>query len=123
MVGASYSQLTASPQCDFAIGEVSFEDQGRARVMGVDQGLLRIYGERGTGRLLGAEMIGPSAEHLAHLLAWAIEADLTTSQALQMPFYHPVVEEGVRTALRELAAALETESHPAMRSLECADAE
>jgi len=24
-----------------------------------------------------------------------------------MPFYHPVVEEGVRTALRDLAAAIE----------------
>ena len=27
---------------------------------------------------------------------------LTVEQALEMPFYHPVKEEGVRTALRDL---------------------
>jgi dihydrolipoamide dehydrogenase len=35
---------------------------------------------------------------------------------LEMPFYHPVVEEGVRAALRELAANLakgESETDPA----------
>jgi dihydrolipoamide dehydrogenase len=28
---------------------------------------------------------------------------LTVDQMLEMPFYHPVIEEGVRTALRDLA--------------------
>jgi dihydrolipoamide dehydrogenase len=27
---------------------------------------------------------------------------------LEMPFYHPVVEEGLRTALRDAAAALQS---------------
>ncbi len=31
---------------------------------------------------------------------------LTVDQMLEMPFYHPVIEEGVRTALRDLAANL-----------------
>ena len=31
---------------------------------------------------------------------------MTVQRALQMPFYHPVVEEGLRTALRDLAAKL-----------------
>ena len=53
------------------------------------------------GRLLGAEMIGPDAEHIGHLLAWAVQAGFTVGQALAMPFYHPVVEEGLRTALRD----------------------
>ncbi len=123
MVGASYADLTKDPARAFAVGEVSFEDQGRARVMGVNRGLLRVYGERGTGRLLGAEMIAPAAEHLAHLLSWAIEAGLTTREILQMPFYHPVIEEGVRTAFRDLAAALDTAASPALRCLECAEAE
>ena len=58
------------------------------------------------GTLLGAEMFGPSVEHTAHLLAWAIGSRLTVTEALRMPFYHPVVEEGIRTALRELAHAI-----------------
>ena len=31
---------------------------------------------------------------------------MTVDQMLSMPFYHPVVEEGLRTALRDLAAKL-----------------
>ena len=57
-------------------------------------------------QLLGAELLGPSVEHTAHLLAWAIQAGVTVSEALRMPFYHPVVEEGIRTALRDLANTL-----------------
>ncbi len=84
------------------VGEVSYADQGRARVMNRNKGHVRIYGEAGTGRITGAEMIGPSVEHTAHLLAWGIQKGLTVAEALQMPFYHPVVEEGIRTALRDL---------------------
>jgi dihydrolipoamide dehydrogenase len=35
-----------------------------------------------------------------------VQSRLTVEQMLEMPFYHPVVEEGVRTALRDLAANL-----------------
>ncbi len=37
-----------------------------------NKGLLRVYGEQGTGLFLGAEMVGPAAEHIAHLLSWAV---------------------------------------------------
>jgi dihydrolipoamide dehydrogenase len=32
---------------------------------------------------------------------------MTVARMLEMPFYHPVVEEGLRTALRDAAAKLE----------------
>ena len=86
-------------QC--AVGRVSFESQGRSRVIGENQGALHIYADRGSGRLLGAQMAGPRAEHLAHLLAWALQNEMTISQMLRMPFYHPVIEEGIRTALKD----------------------
>jgi dihydrolipoamide dehydrogenase len=62
--------------------------------------------KRVPGRLLGCEMMGPDVEHLAHLLAWAMQSGMTVQRALEMPFYHPVVEEGLRTALRDAAAKL-----------------
>ncbi len=68
MVGASFAELSER-SCDFATGEVDFAEQGRARVLRQNRGLLRVYGERATGRLLGAEMVAPRGEHLAHLLA------------------------------------------------------
>lgn len=118
MAGECWRGLTNSGVA-FETGEVSFEDQGRARVMGTNKGLLRVYGERGTGRLLGAEMIAPEAEHLAHLLAWSIESRLTVDDALRRPFYHPVVEEGVRTALRNLNHALGFGPHPPLNCIDC----
>jgi dihydrolipoamide dehydrogenase len=91
----------------FVTGEVSFENQGRSRVMLRNRGLLHVYADVASGRFLGAEMIGPDAEHLAHLLAWANQLELTVAQILELPFYHPVVEEGLRTALRDAQAKLD----------------
>jgi dihydrolipoamide dehydrogenase len=87
-------------------GQVSFEDQGRSRILLRNKGLLNVYGDIATGRLLGAEMIGPAAEHIGHLLAWSLQNQMTIEEMLQMPFYHPVIEEGLRTALRDLDAKL-----------------
>ena len=89
-----------------AVGTVSFAAQGRAVVDNVNEGILRVYGDCRTSRLIGAEMLAPQAEHLAHLLAWAIQAELTIDEILAMPVYHPVLEEGMRTALRDLAKQL-----------------
>ena len=38
-------------------------------------------------------MIGTRGEHLAHLLAWAIQRGETADSLLELPFYHPVVDE------------------------------
>jgi dihydrolipoamide dehydrogenase len=86
----------------FETGTASFEDQGRSRVMAQNRGLIAVYGEVGTGRFLGAEMTGPAAEHIGHLLAWALQQQQTVLQMIASPFYHPTVEEGLRTALRDL---------------------
>ncbi|MDA7745790.1 dihydrolipoyl dehydrogenase [Psychromonas sp.] len=121
MVGLSYKQVSekfAGCGC-FETGSVSFENQGRSRVMLKNKGLLNLYGEQGTGRFLGAEIIGPQAEHLAHLLAWAHQNRMTISQMLDMPFYHPVIEEGVRTALRDLNAKLKLGSAMISECMEC----
>lgn len=94
---------------DVAVGETRFERQGRARILAENSGILRIYGDANDGRLLGAELAAPQGEHLAHLLAWAIEKEATVFELLQMPFYHPVVEEGLRSALRALSEHVRTQ--------------
>ena len=121
MVGSTFRELSQKfSACGcFEIGEVSFENQGRSRVMLKNKGILRVYGEQGTGRFLGAEMMGPSAEHIAHLLAWAHQQQMTINQMLDMPFYHPVIEEGLRTALRDLQSKLKLGTDDAERFLRC----
>lgn len=87
-------------------GEVQFKHQGRAVAGQRNKGILRLYAEPESGRLLGAEMCSPAAEHMAHLLALAMERSLTVHDMLRLPFYHPVLEEGLRTALRDLSRQL-----------------
>jgi dihydrolipoamide dehydrogenase len=103
IVGGGYHSLTPGT---FVAGQVSFEDQGRSRILLRNKGLLNVYAETATGRFLGAEMLAPAAEHLAHLLSWALQNEMSVARMLAMPFYHPVIEEGLRTALRDLDSKL-----------------
>ena len=103
MVGKRLADLDSAHT---VTGTVSFENQGRARAAQRNRGALHVYADRATGRLQGAEMCAPAAEHLAHLLALAVQQKLTVHQLLGMPFYHPVLEEGLRTALRDAARQL-----------------
>lgn len=110
-VGNGFRNL---PARGVVCGQVSFANQGRSRVMLKNAGLLRVYACVPDGRFLGAEMAGPAMEHIAHLLAWSLQQGLTIAQMLDMPFYHPVIEEGLRTALRDCAKNL------AVAQLDCA---
>ena len=117
--GQSFKELSDAG-IEFASGEIDWSDQGRATVMMVNRGITRVYGDMSTGRLLGAEMIGPAAEHMAHLLAWAIESDAEVTDLLSRPFYHPCIEEGIRTALRQLAHRMGRSSEELVpRCLDC----
>lgn len=118
VVGVGHEELLRR-QCQFATGAVDFGAQGRSRVMRRNRGLLHVYAEVGSGRFLGAEMIAPAGEHLAHLLAWACHADLSVDDMLAAPFYHPVIEEGVRTALRDLAHRLRMGPAPVPHCMDC----
>lgn len=99
IAGKSYQQLE-SEQHKFVTGQSSYEKQGRALVLGKNQGAIEVYVDVQTGQLLGAELFLTECEHLAHLLAWMIDEQLTVDAILQKPFYHPTLEEGLRTALK-----------------------
>jgi dihydrolipoamide dehydrogenase len=103
---------------DMVIGRADFTDQSRALIEGKNSGLLHVYVEKTTARLLGGEMAIPEAEHLAQILAVAVQEKLTVHEALMMPFYHPTVEEGLRSALRDAALQL-VDTHPAEEMALC----
>ena len=93
-------------EADGAItGSSDYSDQGRARVDGRNEGVLTLYAAAPDGRLIGADLIAPAGDHLAHIVAWAIEQGMTASEVLAMPFYHPTIEEGLKDALRTICAA------------------
>jgi dihydrolipoamide dehydrogenase len=95
-VGKQYSEL--SPD-SFAVGIGNYRGQGRAVVNDVDLGLIHIYVDKGSRKILGAEMAAPAGEHLSHLIASFIHNQMTVDDAFKLPYYHPTFEEGVSSAL------------------------
>ncbi|WJH38494.1 dihydrolipoyl dehydrogenase (plasmid) [Aliirhizobium terrae] len=91
---------------DSIVGETDFSDQGRAKVDGRNAGLVRLYADK-SGKLTGGTLAAPEAEHLAHLIAWAIEHGQTAMHLLELPIYHPTYEEGLRTALRQICQRID----------------
>jgi len=90
-----------------AVGLFDMAMSGRAIIMDGAHGLLRVYGEKSDGRLLGATFFGPGAEHLGHQFAWALERELSVFDMIAMPYYHPVIEEAFQNALVSLAEQVE----------------
>ncbi len=105
-----------------AVGEIRFAPVGRALIMGKNRGVLRVYADRRSGRLLGSEMIGPKGENLAHLLCWCIAQGLSVGDLLRMPFYHPVIEEALQAALYDLYRKVDAKNSGGLTELAPLDA-
>lgn len=99
--GQSHQALTKA-NTPFVCAQVTYNKQGRATIQAKNHGAIELYGCPTSHKLLGAELLVHEAEHLAHLLTWSIQQGLTVTELLAMPFYHPVLEEGLRTALVRL---------------------
>jgi dihydrolipoamide dehydrogenase len=99
------AMVGANPSDAMVIGSASYADQGRAKVEALNSGLVRIYADRNSGALVGATLFGPGMDHIAHLLAFAIERGEPAGALLQLPMYHPTFEEGLKRALREVCEA------------------
>lgn len=98
IAGLSHKQLLQK-HILFVTGKASYARQGRALVLGKNKGAIEVYIDVQSRKLLGAELFVESAEHMAHLLSWLIAEGLTVDEILAKPFYHPTLEEGLRTAL------------------------
>jgi dihydrolipoamide dehydrogenase len=114
LVGSRYRDLDLSRT---AIGEVKLAPVGRAMIMGQNRGVIRVYADKQSGIVVGSEMITPRGENLAHLLNWTITQALSVGQLLQMPFYHPVIEEALQSALNNLYAQVEKQNPGPVKEL------
>jgi dihydrolipoamide dehydrogenase len=102
--GCGYDDLDLA---ESVVVEFNLErNNGRAIVMGEDRGMISLYADKASKRLVGGELMMPEAEHLAHLLAWAVEQEMDVLQLVRMPYYHPVLEEAVESAIQLLAKEL-----------------
>jgi dihydrolipoamide dehydrogenase len=104
ITGTSWAELDHEAT---AVGEIRFGPVGRALIMGKNKGILRVYADKATGKILGAAMVAPRGENLAHLLAWSIHQALTAADLLKMPYYHPAIEEALQAALQDLVRKID----------------
>jgi dihydrolipoamide dehydrogenase len=104
MVGKTMAELEGT---DYVIGSMNVAGLGRALIMTKNKGLIHLYCDKKDGKLLGAVLCIARGESLGHLLAWSIEMGLTIFDMLKMPFYHPVMEEALQSALRDAAHKVE----------------
>ena len=100
-VGKEYREIKEDD--NVITGSYDFVKQARAMLMNTNVGIANLYVQKSDGKLLGAQMAIPGGEHLAHHLAWAIEQDLTIYDMLELPFYHPTLEEGLYSLLLSCA--------------------
>lgn len=118
-VGATWSDVQDAEE-DTAVGSASFDGAGRVLLARAEGGLVRIYAEKATARLLGAAILAPEAEHMAHLLAFAVEQGADLRDLLHMPFYHPTHEEVLRRAVRSALAKCRVQMDE-LEAIRCGD--
>ncbi len=97
-VGAVYSSLNPEQTI---IGRARMAQGPRHEIYNDRRGMIQVYVDKNSGTLLGAEIFGRGAEHMAQTLVLAIEHKMTVGEILQMPVYHPSLEEVMKDALNK----------------------
>jgi len=75
--------------------------QGSAKALATEEGegFIQIVSDKESGRLLGAQIIGPKATELIHIFSVALKGAMTAKDLRDVIFAHPTLAEGVREAL------------------------
>lgn len=75
-----------------------FGANGKALGEGESDGFVQIVAEKGTGRVVGCQIVGPHAVEIIHEVAVAMRHDLTVRDLAETVHAHPTVSEVVRMA-------------------------
>ncbi|MFH1138344.1 MAG: dihydrolipoyl dehydrogenase [Pseudomonadota bacterium] len=91
-VGLTEAEVKASG-LKYKLGEFHFIGNGRAGTMGEGQGLVRLFAEASTGRVLGVHILGPGAVEMISLAALAMENNVNLEGIKRTVFGHPTLAE------------------------------
>ncbi|RLV47743.1 mycothione reductase [Nocardioides mangrovicus] len=92
---------------DVAVATKAYGDVAYGWAMEDTSHFVKLVGERGTGRLLGAHLIGPEASILVQPLIQAMSQDVGVEGLARGQYWiHPALTEVVENALLDLAAAV-----------------
>jgi dihydrolipoamide dehydrogenase len=83
---------------DYELGKVPWAASGRALATGRPEGMTKVLTEPGTGRILGAGMVGTNAGELIAEVVHAIEMGATATDISLTMHPHPTLSETVKIA-------------------------
>ena len=86
---------------DWTAGATEYRDTAYGWAMEDPPGFVKVLAERGTGRLLGAHLLGPHASILVQPLVVALSCGIDARTLAERPYWiHPALTEVVENALR-----------------------
>lgn len=88
---------------DVATAVSPFVPNGKAVAMGENAGFVKLIADRGTGKLLGAHMIGPHVTEIIAVPATVLAFDGTVGQMARQVYAHPTLSEAVLEGAHLLA--------------------
>jgi len=83
---------------DVGVGRFRYQACGAAQAFGEPNGLCKLVAEAGTGRVLGATMVGFRAAEVVHEVAVAMRTEATVQQIAETIHAHPSLAEPVAEA-------------------------
>ncbi len=104
-VGLTESALKER-QIDYIVADYPFDDHGKSILMEAKHGFVRVFAEKPTGKLLGAEIVSKDAGELIHALSVAVSHGLTAESLLQTHWYHPTLAEIISYPLEDIVDEL-----------------
>jgi dihydrolipoamide dehydrogenase len=80
-----------------------FAANGKALGEGEGDGFVQLVAEKGTGRILGCQIVGPHAVEIIHEVAIGMRNGLTAHQIAHSVHAHPTVSEVIKHAAMDAA--------------------
>jgi dihydrolipoamide dehydrogenase len=103
VVGASRDDARAQG-LDVVQAVSKFAANGKALGEGESEGFVQVVAEKGTGRIVGCQIVGPHAVEIIHEVALAKRNRLTVRDVAETVHAHPTVSEAVRFACADAAS-------------------
>ena len=91
-VGLSEAQLKERG-IDYLSADYPFDDHGKSILMEAKAGYVKVFAERATGTVLGAECVSKDGGELIHAMAVAVTMKATVKDLLKVHWYHPTLSE------------------------------
>ena len=70
-----------------------FDDHGKSILMEAKYGYVRVFAEKKTGIVIGAECVSKDAGELIHSMAVAVSMKASAQDLLKVHWYHPTLSE------------------------------